>query len=349
LKPVAHEIPVVDIGPFLDGGDGRDAATAIEAAITSVGFFQVVGHGVPDAVIDDVYGAARALAALDTDTKERFRSAHPYRGIHLRPDESGAVRLERFLAARFDDPQAALAAGIDPQHADYYVPNVWPTEPVGFRSACLALFERTQVLGGALMRLFAVALGLGVEGFDHAIEPNASSFAVNHYPALGGATGAALTTATGSADGKPALLFHEHADGNTLTLLHQRGDYEGLQVSRLDASGEWTPVPVRDDAFVINVGKLMSRWTNDHWQATRHRVVASSDPSHQRTTLTTFHMPALGATIAPLPGFCAGDGPHYEPVTTYDADRASIRAYALPRTDALLLDPAVVEYAAEAR
>lgn len=34
--------------------------------------------------------------------------------------------------------------------------------------------------------------------------------------------------------------FHEHADGNTLTLLHQRGDHEGLQVSRLDTPGEWT-------------------------------------------------------------------------------------------------------------
>jgi isopenicillin N synthase-like dioxygenase len=338
---VAHEIPVVDVAPFLGGGDGAPAAAAVEAAATRVGFFQVIGHGVPTELLDDVYAAARAFAARDPEHKERFRSAHPYRGVHLRPDASGTVRLERFLAARFDDPAAAVAAGIDPALADYYHPNVWPTDPPEFRPACLALFERTQALGGSLMRLFALALGLGAGGFDDAIEPNASSFAVNHYPAR--------RTSGAPAGGEPELLFHEHADGNTLTLLHQRGDYEGLEVSRLDEPDRWIAVPVRDDAFVVNVGKLMARWTNDHWPATRHRVVASPDPAHERTTLTTFHMPSLTTTIAPLARFCGDDGPHHEPITAYGSELASIRNYAQPRRDGLALDPAVVDFAARRR
>jgi isopenicillin N synthase-like dioxygenase len=93
----------------------------------------------------------------------------------------------------------------------------------------------------------------------------------------------------------------------------------------------------------------MSRWTNDHWPATRHRVVASAVPGHQRTTLTTFHMPALTTTIAPLAKFVGADGPHYEPLTAYDSEKASIRNYALPREDALQLDPSVVEFASETR
>ncbi len=334
---MAPAIPVVEIGPFLAGDDGTAAAREIEAAATRVGFFQVVGHGVPGAVLDDVYDAARALSALHPATKAGFGSPHPYRGVHLRPDESGTVRLERFLAARFDDPESAIAAGIAPELADFFYPNVWPTRPVGFEPACRSLFGHTQRLGGALMRLFALALGLGVHGFDESIEPNSSLFALNHYPSGVG------TRATGL---EPELLFHEHADGNTLTLLHQRGDYEGLQVSRLDTPGEWIPVPVRNDAFVINMGKLMSRWTNDHWPATRHRVVASADPGHQRTTLTTFHMPALTALIKPLDRFCGADGPHYEPLTAYDSEKASIREYALPQGDALLLAPDVVDFAA---
>jgi isopenicillin N synthase-like dioxygenase len=337
---VAHEIPVVDIAPFLAGHDGATAAAEIEAAATQVGFFQVIGHGVPSAMLDAVYHAAHSFAALDTATKEQFRSAHPYRGVHLRPDASGAVRLERFLAARYDDPATAIAAGIEPHLADYYHPNVWPTTPTDFKPACQALFARTQELGGALMHLFTIALGLGDDGFDDLVEPNASSFAINHYPAAATAP---------PADGEPVLLFHEHADGNTLTVLHQRGDFEGLQVSRLDTPGEWIPVPVREDAFVINLGKLMSRWTNDHWPATRHRVVASPVEGHQRTTLTTFHMPALTTSIVPLAKYVGADGPHYEPLTAYESEKASIRNYALPRADALLLDPAVVDFAAEAR
>jgi isopenicillin N synthase-like dioxygenase len=336
---MAHEIPVVDISSFLAGGDGGAPAAEIESAATQVGFFQVIGHGVPTSLLDDVYAAASAFSALPVATKEQFRSPHPYRGVHLRPDEGGTVRLERFLAARYDDADSAIAAGVDPELADYYHPNVWPAEPVEFRPAVEVLFARMQVLGGQLMRLFGIALGIGVDGFDGQIEPNASSFAINHYPAPRGGS---------SARPEPDLLFHEHSDGNSLTLLHQRGEFEGLQVLRLDAPGEWIPVPVRDDAFVVNVGRLMSRWTNDHWPATRHRVVASPDPSLQRTTLTTFHMPALTTTISPIARFVDEHGPLYEPLTTYESERSSIKSYTQPRQDGLLVDPAVVEFAADA-
>jgi isopenicillin N synthase-like dioxygenase len=121
------------------------------------------------------------------------------------------------------------------------------------------------------------------------------------------------------------VLFAEHSDGNTLTILHQRGDYEGLQVQRLDGAGEWIAVPVRDDAFVINVGELMTHWTNDHWPATRHRVVAAADPDAARTTLTTFHMPALDAVVEPIARWVGADGPHYAPVNSYDWERSRIK------------------------
>ena len=48
-----------------------------------------------------------------------------------------------------------------------------------------ALFAQTQILGGQMMRLFGVALGIGADGFGEAIEPNASTFAINHYPPRG--------------------------------------------------------------------------------------------------------------------------------------------------------------------
>ena len=37
--------------------------------------------------------------------------------------------------------------------------------------------------------------------------------------------------------------------------------------------GDWTPVPMIDDGFVINIGDLLMRWTNYRWVSTIHRVV----------------------------------------------------------------------------
>lgn len=94
-----HAVPVVDIEPFLAGGEGTEAAEAIERAATEVSFFQVVGHGVPGRLLDDVDAAAHEFARMDVAFKEQFCSPQPYRGVHLRPDRHGALRFEHSLAA----------------------------------------------------------------------------------------------------------------------------------------------------------------------------------------------------------------------------------------------------------
>ncbi len=311
-------VPVVDIAGYLDGSDPQRVAGEIEAAATEVGFFQIVGHGIDLSVVDAVYAASAALFALPDDEKEQLLSAtgHPYRGVHLKRDDSGKVRQERFLATRYDNPAEAEANGVPAELSDFFDPNVWPEPVPQLRPAVRDLFVQSQALGGKMMGLFGLALGLGPGYFDPFIEPNASTFACNHYPAR-----------KGPLEVDPTVLFGEHFDGNTLTILHQRGSYEGLQVKRLGGVGDWLTVPIREDAFVINMGELMTRWTNDHWPSTRHRVVASSDPDAERTTLTTFHMPALQAVVAPLSEWVGADGPHYEPVTSYDWEKVRIKSY----------------------
>ena len=215
-------------------------ARHIDEACREVGFFQIVGHGFDERCLDAVYDAVAALHRLPESVKERLigASGHPYRGVHLKRDETGIVRQERFLATRYDDPDEAIANGVAPELADFFEPNVWPDEVPTLRDAVRDLFVQSQRLGHRMMELFAVAFGLDANYFEPSIEPNASSFAVNHYPARG----APLEI-------DPTVLFAEHTDGNTLTILHQRGDYEGLEVQRLDRSDAWIPVPVRDDAF----------------------------------------------------------------------------------------------------
>lgn len=297
---MTNPVPIIDISGFLHGSDLATAPAEVRAAATTSGFFQITGHGIPTALFDAVYQVAEALSALPDEVKENLVSptGHPYRGLRRNFDLTGRMVSEGFTASRFEGPEDALAAGVPAEFADFYAENAWPDIP-GFRDAVLALANRTRALGRSMMRVFALALDLPVDYFDDCAAMDSTTSTIRLYPARGEKLAE-----------DPTVIFDEHYDGGLLTMLHQRGTYEGLQIR--DPQGEWFNVPVNDDAFVINVGELMNRLTNGTWPATRHRVIAASDPAGHRATLPTFFNAAAETLVAPLPGL--GE-PKFEPVT----------------------------------
>lgn len=74
-----------------------------------------------------------------------------------------------------------------------------------------------------------------------------------------------------------------HSDYGTITLLFQRPGQPGLEI--LTADEQWAPVPVWPDAasttqnkddfppILINIGDMLSFWTNGLLKSTIHRVV----------------------------------------------------------------------------
>ena len=111
------------------------------------------------------------------------------------------------------------------------------------------------------------------------------------------------------------LRAGSHTDYGTLTVLRQ-DSVGGLQV--LDHHDDWVPVESVPGAFVINIGDLMARWTNDRWRSTLHRVVDPPDGSGaraRRQSMPFFQNANWSAEIACLPT-CLGPGgaPKYQPV-----------------------------------
>jgi isopenicillin N synthase-like dioxygenase len=85
----------------------------------------------------------------------------------------------------------------------------------------------------------------------------------------------------------------------------------GLEVRRSD--GTWLPATPVPGTFVVNVGDMLSRWTNGHWQSTPHRV--QNRTQVDRYSVPYFFDPAMSAMIACLPTCLApGERPRYEPV-----------------------------------
>merc|ERR1712217_120375 len=70
------------------------------------------------------------------------------------------------------------------------------------------------------------------------------------------------------------MRYGAHVDSFGITILSLDPQHpEGLQVQ---IDGEWGDVPFIEDSFVLNVGAMLSRWTNGFWKASIHRVVYKS-------------------------------------------------------------------------
>ncbi len=113
-----------------------------------------------------------------------------------------------------------------------------------------------------------------------------------------------------------------------MTILRTEDAPGGLQVQT--RAGGWLDVQAVPGSFVVNLGDMMARWTNDRWTATLHRVAvppADRRLGSRRQTIVFFHDPRADAVIECIPG-CAAEAnpPRYEPVTALEYVNAKAAA-----------------------
>ena len=107
-----------------------------------------------------------------------------------------------------------------------------------------------------------------------------------------------------------------HTDFGALTLLLQ-DNVGGLEVLH-KPTGTWHHVTPIEGAYVINIGDLMQRWTNDRYLSTMHRVM-SPVSTRPRYSVAFFNDGALDTTIEAIPTCVpAGEKPKYGPLKVED-------------------------------
>jgi isopenicillin N synthase-like dioxygenase len=263
--------------PTIDLASGPAAAAGeIRRACEEVGFFTVVGHGIPEDAIDSISSSARAFFDLPDAEKRRLAE----------PAATTGVPVYRPLGAEKLGSNADQKASLDwgPSLAGV----AWPEYPAQLRAAYERYFAELLGLAGTLVHAFALALDLDEDALDASFDDRSSSIRVIDYPAgAGGARAGA------------------HRDYGCLTII--RSDAGGLEAQT--RGGEWLPVAAPPGGFVVNIGDLMQRWTGDRWVSTLHRVVGAEGTSPRRQSLVFFHNPRTDALIETL-----GDGTRYEPV-----------------------------------
>ncbi|MGR5222361.1 isopenicillin N synthase family dioxygenase [Vibrio parahaemolyticus] len=263
-------LPIIDIST-LSGTDPKqwqEVITSIDNACRDKGFFYVVGHGIPAEQFAKVQTIADAFFALDQNEKQRIniKQSANHRGW-------GQVNTEQLDPSGPQDFKETFDMALDlsehhPQVArcpQLYGPNQYPNLE-GFIQVMQQHYDLTLQVAYKILKAMALALNQPQDFFTQYFNCPISVLRLIHYPPQ-----AINSNGAGA-----------HTDYGCITLLYQ-DNIGGLQVQ--DVNGTWLDAPPVANSFVVNIGDLMQRWTNNRYKSTPHRVVSPTD------NITRFSMP----------------------------------------------------------
>jgi isopenicillin N synthase-like dioxygenase len=304
MKDTAPTLPIVDVSALSSPDPVARAAVgrAIRAACLDKGFMYVTGHGIDEALRAAVLDEARAFFALPEADKMAVhmklspcnRGYEPIRGQTL---EAGAPPdlKESFYSGEdlsLDDPR--VVAG-----KFNHGPNQWPAGHPAFRATLEAYYDAMGGLAERLMTGLALSLDLPEDHFAGFCRNPMANLRLIHYPPqpanpLPGEKGCGA-----------------HADWGALTLLMQ-DDMGGLQV--WDEGVGWVDAPPVPGTYIVNLGDMIARWTNDRYRSTLHRVVNLS--GKERYSVPYFFSGNPDEPVVCLPGCLApGEAARYARTT----------------------------------
>ncbi|WP_438943845.1 2-oxoglutarate and iron-dependent oxygenase domain-containing protein [Pseudomonas sp. N8] len=298
-----NSLPIIDISPLY--GDEPDAwqavAGQIDRACRQWGFFYIKGYPISPARIAEVLDNAQRFFALPVEEKLKIdiTQTRHHRGY-------GAVATEQLDPNKPSDLKETFDMGL---HLPADHPDVMAEKPLrgpnrhpdlsGWATLMEQHYRDMQALAQTLLRAMTLALGIERDFFDTRFNDPVSVLRLIHYPPR-------QTASSVEQQGAGA-----HTDYGCITLLYQDAA-GGLQVRNVN--GEWIDAPPIDGTFVVNLGDMMARWSNDRYLSTPHRVI--SPRGMDRYSMPFFAEPHPDTLIQCLPG-CQDDAhpPRY-PTTT---------------------------------
>jgi len=295
------QIPVIDLS------NSEDAIIEdLMKALTTIGFATLINHGVPPTLLEKALVASKSFFALSPDIKQKYafqgsESNRGYIGVGnevldvVDGNNTSVMYKESLEIGKEDEP------GYN---------NEWPEEfaETSFRVDLLDYFQAMDTLNLDIMRW--IGMGLKLEDPNYLVDRcngQHENLRLLHYPPL-------------SPDLSNASRANLHTDYGTISILAQ-DQVGGLQALSID--GTWIDVTPVEGSFVINVGEMLMRWSNDVLKATLHQVRAPpeglyEDGIPERYSIAFFCNPNKDALLECLEPCCRDQPAKYDPINAHD-------------------------------
>ncbi|KAK4482327.1 hypothetical protein RD792_009480 [Penstemon davidsonii] len=262
------QIPVIDFQGIERGGSRRmEIIDEIRKASENWGFFQMVNHGVPQTVMNDILEGTRRFHEQPKEAKMELYSSDSRRAVRLYTingnfGKSDVASWRDAFSCSFPDDI------VDPES----IPSVCRNEITEYVKYMINLRH-------TLSELLSEALGLSQDFLEQMQCMKSEYLTCLYYPACP----------------EPDKTFGtgKHSDPTILTVLVQ-DNTGGLQIHH---NGNWVDVPPVQGALIANMGDFLQLITNDKFKSVEHRVLAR--PTGTRLSAACFFYPSPGKMLEP--------------------------------------------------
>ena len=280
------QIPKIDISEIEEKEFSRRLLQDFFSAYNKYGFGYIINHGIEKTLIEQLFQVSKQFHSQPLSEKMRVALDHNHRGyiaINTSTDVNSKLadvkkpnQSESFMMMREDKSELP----------DVYLsgPNQWP-KLENFKEVLEKYTFNMTKLGRNLMRLALLSSGVKDLSVMQSLDTPTIWLRLLHYPPI--------------SKNSPSDLYGSapHTDFGCLTILAQ-DEIGGLQVQTRE--GEWIDVPKLEGSFVVNIGDMLSRYTNGLLRSTPHRVINKS--GKERFSCPFFFDPHTSAVVQPLKG-----------------------------------------------
>ena len=300
-------LPVIELSALRAGEPDalQQVARQIRGACEQVGFFYIQGHGVPESIIEKAFAQSQRFHAQTFERKQALRINENnvgYLGMNTSIQRHSTVHQ----ATRPNQNESFFVGhdrGPDHPHVINKTPicgqNQWPDDLPGFRDDVMQYFRALHALAQSMLPAFALAMDMPATFFDATFgDENHVQLRFLHYPP---------THNEGNDFGTGP-----HTDNSFLTIL-ARMDVPGLAIKL--PSGEWLEPPLIPGTFLVNIGNIARRISNDRFLSTPHGVIVEGQ--RDRYSIAYFHSPDPYSTIEVAPSCIDAQHPAKYPSALY--------------------------------
>ncbi|MED6108017.1 hypothetical protein PIB30_019607 [Stylosanthes scabra] len=235
-------IPIIDLN---NGVIGDDVVEKVKDACENWGFFQIINHGIPIRVLDDMVNGTRMFHEQDPEVRKLY---------YTRDLTKKVLYVSNF--SLFQEPYTHWrdTLGISMFQGtpkDEELPQVC-------RDIVIEYSEKVKSLASTLFEVLSEALGLKR----------------NHLKEIGCGDGFIVLCHYYPACPQPELTMgnSKHTDNDFITILLQ-DQIGGLQILH---QNQWIDVPPIHGALVVNIGDFLQLLSNDKFSSIQHRVIAKN-------------------------------------------------------------------------